>query len=238
MVESDASLREFTLVRIVDAPPKLVFKAWTNPADLQWFFNDGLPADEPIELELWVGGTWRQKMVLDAETDYVTGGVYLEIVPFERLSFIWGAVDGWPKIDLHDLREDIVITLTFMEVGDATELTLTLRLAEYISEDRVGEWLASGIREGWSRTLDRLVTSFNPERGTRAPVVCGRVLCDTGCVLVPEVRQSGEDSRRFHAAFRALTLVDRPIPGRCRSVRPLTTRETHVHLQELTHFPH
>lgn len=162
MTESEPLPREFTIVRTVDASPRLVFTAWTNPADLQWFFNDMLPTDDPVELDLRVGGTWRQKMVIDENTEYYTGGVYLDIVPPERLVFIWGAVDGWPRIYLDDLREDIVITLTFVETGDSTELTLALRLAEYISEDKVGEWLASGIHEGWSRTLDRLVSSFNP----------------------------------------------------------------------------
>jgi hypothetical protein len=31
---------------------------------------------------------------------------------------------------------------------------------DHLSDDQVREWLATGMREGWSDTIDRLVTSF------------------------------------------------------------------------------
>ena len=58
---------------------------------------------EPIELDLSVGGAWRQFMLIDEDTAYFTGGVYLEIVPDEKLVFAWGATDGWPKLDPDNL---------------------------------------------------------------------------------------------------------------------------------------
>ena len=32
--------REFTLTWTFDASPEVVFRSWTDPARLRWFFND------------------------------------------------------------------------------------------------------------------------------------------------------------------------------------------------------
>ena len=90
--------RDFTLTWTLDATPADVFRAWTNPEHLQWFYNDRNPIPgTPIGLDLRVGGVWRQEMVIDASKTYITGGVYREIVPDEKLVFAWGATGGWPK---------------------------------------------------------------------------------------------------------------------------------------------
>jgi uncharacterized protein YndB with AHSA1/START domain len=106
MTSADHTPRSFTLTWTLDAPPETVFGAWTDPARLGWFYNPEQPIpDEPIELDLRVGGAWRQMMVIDEGTSYFTGGVYREIVPNERLVFAWGATDGWPELDLEDLDQ-------------------------------------------------------------------------------------------------------------------------------------
>ena len=38
-------------------------------------------------------------MVISESTDYITGGVYREIVADEKLVFSWGASGGWPELD-------------------------------------------------------------------------------------------------------------------------------------------
>lgn len=150
--------RSFTLTRILDAPPSHVFRAWTDPARLGWFFNPGQPIpDDPIEMELTVGGTWRQRMVVEDATVYTTGGVYREIVPDQRLVFAWGAVDGWPELDPDDFDAGPNVTVSFAPVGEATRLTVTVALADSVPDLIVHEWLARGIREGWSEAIDRLV---------------------------------------------------------------------------------
>ncbi|MBA2253960.1 MAG: SRPBCC domain-containing protein [Chloroflexi bacterium] len=142
------------------APCELVFQAWTDPEHLQWFFGDVAPPREPIELDLRVGGVWKQQMIVNESTEYFTGGVYREIVPGEKLVFVWGAFDGWPEISPGRLDDGPVVTVTLNEVGDETEMVVNLRLPDHLSEDRVREWLASGMREGWGQTLDRLVARF------------------------------------------------------------------------------
>lgn len=160
MTETNGLERGFTLTRMLDAPRGLVFRAWTEPAHLDWFLNPAFPAREPIEVDLRVGGAWKLKMVIDEDTEYFTGGIYREIVPVEKLVFAWGAPDGWPKLDHERLEDAPLVTVLLNEVGYRTEMILHVVLSDHLSEDRVREWLASGIRGGWGQTLDRLVASF------------------------------------------------------------------------------
>jgi uncharacterized protein YndB with AHSA1/START domain len=148
--------RELNFVWTLEAPRSDVFRAWTDPAHLQWFYNDTQPLpEEPIEVDLRVGGAWRQRMVIDAETEYVTGGIYREIVPDERLVFTWGAVGGWPEIDPARLDDSPLVTLTFADTADATELTLHLVLPEAFV-GTVSETMLGLIGQGWPATVERL----------------------------------------------------------------------------------
>ena len=40
MTPTDETPREFTLTWTLDASPEVVFRSWTDPARLRWFFND------------------------------------------------------------------------------------------------------------------------------------------------------------------------------------------------------
>ena len=156
MTTIDRTESEFTLNWTLDALPADVFRAWTDPAHLGWYFNDQQPTPtEPIELDLRVGGAWRQYMVIDESTAYFTGGVYLEIVPDERLVFAWGATDGWPKLDPERLGNSPVVTVTLDRVGERTELTLHVALPADLPDDGLRQWW-SMIRDGWRDTVDRL----------------------------------------------------------------------------------
>ena len=96
--------RRIVVTREFAAPRAAVFRAWTVPSELEWFLNPDQPRpDQPVEVDLRVGGAWTVPMVIDADTSYTTGGIYLEIVPDERIVFAWGAEDGWPKLDRADL---------------------------------------------------------------------------------------------------------------------------------------
>jgi uncharacterized protein YndB with AHSA1/START domain len=150
--------RGFTLTRILEAPRDSVFRAWTDPAHLGWFFNPAQPTPvQPIEVDLTVGGAWRQRMVIDSATSYLTGGIYREIRPVDRLAFYWGAVGGWPEIDLSRLDDSPLATVVLGDEGDLTELVFTLALPDSWPADRAQVWETDGPRDGWNQTIDRLV---------------------------------------------------------------------------------
>jgi uncharacterized protein YndB with AHSA1/START domain len=158
------SAREFTLNWTLDAPPAEVFRAWTDPERLEWYYNEAFPIpDEAIELDLRVGGTWRQRMIVDEDTAYTTGGVYREIVPNEKLVFAWGAVGGWPELDPERLDESPSVSVTFRDRGEQTDLTVHVTLPEGIEERIPPAWFAH-IENGWRETVDRLRRATSSSR--------------------------------------------------------------------------
>ena len=114
---------------------------------LGWFFSEVAPSTVPIELDLRVGGVWRQEMIVAHDTRYVTGGVYREIDPPERLVFTWGSSPGWPPIE-----DGLVATVTLTAIGQQTQMHFELDFPPHYAE--------RGVREGWTETLDRLVAAL------------------------------------------------------------------------------
>jgi uncharacterized protein YndB with AHSA1/START domain len=159
--------RGYRLTRMFEAPVDMVFAAWTEPQYLTWFFNPGMPVEGPATVDLRVGGQWRQHMAVNEEEQYYTGGVYREIVPGKRLQFYWGAVGGWPEIDLDNLGNGPVVTLDFTPRGERTEMMFHLQLPDHLSDETEAEWMASGMDVGWGMTIDRLVEQLRktPVRG-------------------------------------------------------------------------
>ena len=157
MTTTEPTRSDFTLTWTLDAPAADVFRAWTDPEQLDWYFNPEYPVPaEPIELDLRVGGVWRQFMVVDDDTAYFTGGVYREIVPGRRLVFSWGATDGWPKLDPDRLEDNPLVTVTMDEADGRTELTLHVELpAAFANADMPAGFLGH-VQAGWRDTVDRL----------------------------------------------------------------------------------
>src|SRR5262245_41876439 len=152
--------REITFTWTLEATPAEVFQAWTDPDQLEWFYNDAQPIpDDPIELDLRVGGVWRQRMVINESTDYMTGGIYREIVPDEKLVFAWGATDGWPELDPERLDDSPQVTVTLESADGRTELTVHVELPATLPADGVPGWWAY-VESGMRETVDRLVSAL------------------------------------------------------------------------------
>lgn len=143
MNTTDASLAQaahFSITRTFDAPRELVWRAWTEGAELsQWLRPLGVSTDS-VSFDVRVGGRYRYTMTKDETGEaFPTGGEYLEVEPFERLVFTWGEpdapVDGTP-----------VITLTLIPQGERTELVLHLR--GYAGKPGDGF-----VYDGWDETL-------------------------------------------------------------------------------------
>ncbi|MHA7142062.1 SRPBCC family protein [Arthrobacter sp. Sr33] len=152
--------RSFTLTRNLQAPRHLVFKAWTDSEHLAWFYNPAMPAPaSPIEVDLRVGGAWRQQMVVNEELHYPTGGEYLEIVPDVQLVFRWGAVGGWPDLTGDHQREAPIVSVNLTDAQDGTRLELTVNFPDHLPAEEVRNLIDGGTRDGWGATLDRITHS-------------------------------------------------------------------------------
>ena len=162
MTDHTTQDRSFTLTRTLAAPRQAVFTAWTDPEHLAWFYNPDMPIPStPVEVDLRVGGTWKQHMVVKDDHSYFTGGTYLEIVPNERLVFRWGAVGGWPELAGENelLAPVVTVQLNDLDAGAGTELVLTVQFSERLDINEVQEFILGGTRDGWGATIDRVNTS-------------------------------------------------------------------------------
>jgi uncharacterized protein YndB with AHSA1/START domain len=72
----------------------------------------------------------------------------------------WGATGGWPSSTLTGLDDCPHVTATLTEVRDRTDTSVHVELPAGISEDRVRELSAMGVRDGWRQTVDRLTAEL------------------------------------------------------------------------------
>ena len=166
MTTTDSPRQDFTLTWTLDSPPADVFRAWTDADHLDWYYNDQQPIpSDPIELDLRIGGVWRQKMVIDQDTAYFTGGVYREIVTDEKLVFTWGATDGWPELDPERLDDSPLVTVTFAETDGGTQMSVRVEVPETLVDDHKPGWW-SMVQAGMRDTVDRLAARLAPSSTT------------------------------------------------------------------------
>ena len=165
--ETAADGRSFTLVRHIPAPRAAVFAAWTQPDRLHWFSDAPEGVDDEASVDLRPGGSWRVHLYEGGGSTrhYVTGGVYTEVVPGERLVFTHGAVGGWPELDPDRLDELPLVTVALRDEvladgATGTEMTVHVGFADTVTANEVARWFGLGIRGGWSDTLDRLAPAL------------------------------------------------------------------------------
>jgi uncharacterized protein YndB with AHSA1/START domain len=151
-----AEHREFTITRIFDAPRELVFRAWTDPAQMTaWFGPRGCTTPQStIATDVRPGGTWRATMIRDDNgAEYPTGGFYIEVREPERLVFTWSDPGG--------SDEESVVTVELADLGGRTEMTF--HQAGFSTDE-----FRTGVHEGWSSAFERLAEMFPPETDPRS----------------------------------------------------------------------
>jgi uncharacterized protein YndB with AHSA1/START domain len=143
-----------TIVRELDAPPALVFRAWTRPEmAARWWGPKGF-VTEKLEMDARTGGRYRHTMRSPEGTLHTKQGVYREVREPERLvlTYAWEDEAGRPK-------HLMLVTVTFEAAGDGTRLTL--HHSEF--ESTTARDLHHG---GWSSCLDRFA-DYLAEETTR-----------------------------------------------------------------------
>ena len=137
--------RELVMTHVFHAPRALVFAAWTERRHLEHW--QGAPEGMTVtteEADIRPGGRFRLCMRSPDGQEHWLQGVYREVVPPERLVF----THAWLDADKRPGTETLV-TITFAERGDATELTL--RQTGFASDAS-----RDGHHEGWASTFRRL----------------------------------------------------------------------------------
>jgi len=147
-----AQLHELSITRFFDAPRESVYEAFTNSDQRrEWLGPRGFTATR-FEQDARPGGSWRGLMHQTApwqgRTDYPDlgmGGVYKELVPFEKLvyTFAWEGQGGQPT-----RQTEITIRLTEVS-SNRTKMVFHQSFFDSVQQ-------RDGHNTGWNSTFDRL----------------------------------------------------------------------------------
>jgi len=143
--------RELVVTRTFNAPPSIVFRAWSQPELFQrWWFPKSVSGVSLVscEMDVRTGGKYRLEFAAGGSENVAFYGKYLEVVPNERI--VWTNDEG---------EEGAVTTVTFEDQGGKT---LLIFHEVYPSKEALEEALqgsAAGLPEQLEQ-LDELLTSM------------------------------------------------------------------------------
>lgn len=107
----ETSAEGITIIRVFNAPPDAVFRAWIEPAPFAAWFG-GHDVEVPlssVSMDPQPGGTWRATMKLPDGNEINWHGEYQEVEPPHRLVVTIADRPG-------DERE--LLTVSFRDTGD------------------------------------------------------------------------------------------------------------------------
>jgi uncharacterized protein YndB with AHSA1/START domain len=146
---ADATKRELSFTRVFAAPRMLVFKMWIDPIHLaRWWGPKGF-SNPVCEVDARPGGAIYIDMQGPDGTIYPMSGQFHEIVEPERIVFTSAALGA----DKQPMFE-VLNTITFTEHGGKTTILLHAKVK---MEKPGADIYLSGMQEGWSQSLERLI---------------------------------------------------------------------------------
>lgn len=140
---------DLVLTRLLDAPRDAIWRCWTEPELLkQWFVPR--PWSTPrAELDVRPGGSCFIVMADPEGNEFPNPGIYLEVVPNEKLVFTDAYIDAWSPSE-HPFMTGII---TFEDEGGKTRYTARVR--HWTAADRA-KHEEMGFHEGWGKCAEQL----------------------------------------------------------------------------------
>ena len=144
------SEREIAMTRVLNAPARLVFDAWTKPELIKrWLGVRAGWTMAVCEVDLRVGGAYRF-VWRGPDMTMGMGGLYREVVPPVRLVTTEKFNEAW-------YEGEAVDTMVLVEQAGKTTVTTTVR---YVSRDVrdavIKSDMASGVAEGYDKLAELL----------------------------------------------------------------------------------
>jgi uncharacterized protein YndB with AHSA1/START domain len=135
------SEREIVITRVLNAPRKLVFDAWTKPELVRrWLLGPPGWSFLVCEIDLKVGGAYRFVWRMQNGTEMGMGGIYREIVPPERIVNTQLFDQDWTR-------------------GVTTTTNTVLYTSKEARDGALSTRMAEGMEAGYAR-LDELLASL------------------------------------------------------------------------------
>ncbi len=139
------SATQILITREFDAPPHLVYRAYTTPELIKRWWAGERGQVTSAEVDLRPGGTWRYVMIANAGFEVAFHGEYKEIIPAERI-VTTDIFEGMPDAAA-------LTTTTFAEKDGRTVLSM---LIEHSSQENRDAHVNSGMEGGMQESMAKL----------------------------------------------------------------------------------
>jgi uncharacterized protein YndB with AHSA1/START domain len=136
---------QILITRTVNAPRRLVYRAWTTPELVRKWWAGRRGEMTVADMDFRVGGAWRYVMVAHGEFEVAFHGTYREIVPNERI--VQTEVMETPGEESGG--EGVVNTVTFRDAdgGGTTVSILTDAGSKEVRDMIAQSGMEGGVRE-------------------------------------------------------------------------------------------
>ncbi len=140
---------DLSFTRLLAVPRALVWECWTRPEHIPHFFIPAPHRVTAVDLDLRVGG--RFNTVFDVNGQQMDNrGVYLEVVPEERLVFTDAYTEGWKPVP-----EPFMTAILLLSDAPEGRTTYTAIARHRTPETRKAH-ADMGFFEGWGTVATQL----------------------------------------------------------------------------------
>lgn len=141
--------RDLGFTRLIAAPRAALWRCWTEPALIVKWFTPPPWQTIRAAMDVRAGGSSLIVMRGPDGTEMPNPGVYLEVVPGERLVFTDAYVSAWEP----SAKPFVTGILTFADEDAGTRYTARIR--HWTAEDAQAH-AAMGFEAGWGTATDQL----------------------------------------------------------------------------------
>ena len=143
---NEISTRILTIKKTFNVPRKTVWEAWTSPDHIvQWWAPKGMKITV-VHHEFRIGGSWKYTMTMTDGSEFISEGVYSEIIVPERIV---------TSANFKPMTEGVIIRVLFEEKGNKTDFTFSVI---HPTEEYCRQQEKMGFYNGWGSAFDRLET--------------------------------------------------------------------------------
>jgi uncharacterized protein YndB with AHSA1/START domain len=140
---------DLVLTREINAPRNILFECWTQERHIPHFFVPKPHKVIACKIDLRVGGAFNTTFDVDG-TEMANTGVWLEVVPNEKLVFTDAYSEGWKPAP-----EPFMTAIILLEDlgGGRTKYTA---IARHRNKQTAESHKAMGFYDGWGTVVSQL----------------------------------------------------------------------------------
>ena len=140
---------DLVLTREINAPREILYQCWTTPAHLVEFFVPKPHRVTACTLDVRPGGACNTTFDVDGNI-MENNGVYLEVIPNEKLVFTDAYTAGWKPAP----EPFMTAIILFEDLGGGR--TKYTAIARHRNKDAAATHKQMGFYDGWGTVVDQL----------------------------------------------------------------------------------